>query len=82
LIPRDTVNKTNVNQTINVNVDQQVENLVGYFRWERTTVFQGEVIIPSRKFGLETLIETYKNLGNQDGILQLAKQKLAREFGQ
>lgn len=42
-----------------------IENLIKYYQWERATSFNGEVIIPSRRFAIECIIEQYSKMNNQ-----------------
>jgi len=62
--------------------NQAVENLIEYIKFERATSFEGEVIIPSRKFALKTLIETYSQIDTQQDLVKVMKEKYASEFGE
>jgi hypothetical protein len=55
----------------------QVNNLIEYYRMERATSFEGEVIIPSTEFCLKCIIEIYEHIGNQPELVAEAKRRLA-----
>ena len=61
-------------------IDQTAENLIAYIQWERaTTMNNSEVIKPTRKFALQTLIDTYSKIDTEEELTQVFKEKLASE---
>jgi hypothetical protein len=62
--------------TITINVNKQVDNLIQYYKYERATSYEGEVIIPSKKFCLELIIENE----HDEAIKKLAEQRLKEEI--
>jgi hypothetical protein len=51
-------------------------NLVEYYRMERATSLEGEIIVPSTKFCLECIVETYERIGNQPELVEEASRRL------
>jgi hypothetical protein len=52
-------------------------NVISYIKWERSISVNDRVIIPSRKFALETLIETYSKINTEKELVEVFKRKLA-----
>lgn len=60
-------------------INQTAENLIAYIQWERAITINNEIIKPTRKFALQTLIDTYSKINNEKELTMLLKEKLASE---
>ena len=60
-------------------INQTAENLIAYIQWERAIRINNEIIKPTRKFGLQTLIDTYSKIGTEKELTQVFKEKMASE---